>query len=128
MIGPPMPKEVARATGGRPWKGWPRLDAEGTAAAAGRLHLRIIEFETGAFQCLDVIDLGAIKIKQAGLIDEHLQASETIRLVEHVGLVLEGHGIAKARASPTDNGNAQTGRLGLLSIQNLPHLADCFLR
>jgi len=48
------------------------LYAEGTAAAAGRLDVRVRELEPGAFQRLDVIHFCAIEIEQAGLVHEHL--------------------------------------------------------
>ena len=48
------------------------LRAEGAAAAAGRFHIRIVELESGAFQRLDIIDLHAIQIEQACLVNEKL--------------------------------------------------------
>src|ERR1019366_9510183 len=46
------------------------LNLEGTATAAGGLHLRVVELEAGTFQRLDKVDFGAIEVQQAGLIHE----------------------------------------------------------
>src|SRR6266850_7395897 len=40
----------------------PRLDAEGTSATAGALHVGIIKLETRTFDGFDVIDLDALEI------------------------------------------------------------------
>ena len=67
------------------------LDAEGTAAAAGALHVGIVEFESRAFQRLDVIDLNSVQIHGTHLVDGNLQAVKIENLVGFVGLVLERH-------------------------------------
>lgn len=51
----------------QPWV----LGAERAAAAAGGLHVRIVELKAGTFQRFDVVDFGAFQIQQAGLVDEH---------------------------------------------------------
>ena len=100
------------------------LDAKGTAAAAGRLYVRIIELEPGTFERLDVIHFGAIQVQHAGLIDEHLQFPEVVGFVKETRGILEGHRIAKARAPASDDRNSEASRLGFLSGQNLFDLAN----
>src|SRR6266481_7579022 len=68
-----------------------KLDAEGTAAAASALHIRIVELESGAFNRLDVIDLDSVQIHRAHLVDRHLQPIEIKNLVRVGRLVLERH-------------------------------------
>jgi hypothetical protein len=72
------------------------LGAEGASAAAGGLHIRVIELEPGAFQALDVIHFRAVQIQQARLVDEHLQAAKAVGLIQHSGTVLESHRVAEA--------------------------------
>jgi hypothetical protein len=67
------------------------LDLERATAAARGLDLGVVEFEAGPLEGLHVIDLGAIQIEQAGLIDKDLQPIVIVGLIQHVGLVLEGH-------------------------------------
>ena len=71
------------------------LDLERTAAAAGGLHLGIVEFESLAFQRLDVIYFGAIEIEEAGLVHENLQLAIVVGLIQHIRRILEGHGVAE---------------------------------
>src|SRR5262245_41025586 len=66
---------------------WTDLHAEGTAATASRLHIRVVEFEARAFHGFDVVDFHAVKIQKAGLVDEHTQAVVLVGLVEHILLV-----------------------------------------
>jgi hypothetical protein len=87
--------------------------------------MRIVELESGAFQSFDVIDFGAVQIKHAGLVDEDPEVAKVVRLVKHVGLVLEVHGIAEPGAAAADDGNAQARRFGILHTKNLVHFADC---
>ena len=46
--------------------------AETGAAAAGGFHVRVIEFETRAFQALHVVHFRPVQVQHARLIDEHL--------------------------------------------------------
>src|SRR5487761_690062 len=74
------------------------LGAKGTATTAGRLYVRVVELETRALQRFHEIHLGAVQIKEAGLVDEYLQIVKGIGFVEQPGAVLERHRIAEARA------------------------------
>jgi len=48
------------------------LRAKGTTAAAGGLHVRVIELESRAFQRLYVVHLNTVEVQEAGLVDEQL--------------------------------------------------------
>src|SRR6266568_963490 len=75
------------------------LHAKGTTATAGALHVGVVELETRAFQCLDVVNLDAVQIHLAHLVHENFQTVELIDVVGFVDLVLESHVIAEARAA-----------------------------
>ena len=77
------------------------LDAEGAAAAAGALHIRVIELEPGALDGLNVVDLHSVEIHLAHLVYKHLQAVELIHIVGRILLTIEGHVVAKTGASST---------------------------
>src|ERR1043166_9383122 len=79
------------------------LDLERTAAAAGRLHLRVVELEARAFERLDVIHFGAIQVQHAGLIYEDFEVAVVVGLVQHVGLVFEGHRVAESATTAADH-------------------------
>ena len=49
-----------------------RLDAKRAAAAACTLHVGVVELETRAFQCLDVIDRDPVEIHFAHLVHQDL--------------------------------------------------------
>ena len=50
----------------------PRLNAEGTAAAAGALHIGIVKLESRTLDALDVIDLNPLEIHRTHLVDGNL--------------------------------------------------------
>src|ERR1700677_3938114 len=73
-----------------------RLDAEGAAAAAGALDVRVVELETRAFDGFDVVDLDAIEVHLAHLVDENLEAVKFVHAVTIlVHGVLKGHVVAE---------------------------------
>src|ERR1700748_975674 len=89
------------------------LGSEGAAAAAGRLHVRVVELEPGAFEALHVIDFRAVEIQHSGLIHKNLQTTAVgIGLIQHSGSVFERHRIAETRAAATDYRDSETSRLG----------------
>src|SRR5258708_1122565 len=59
----------------------PELDAERAAAAAGALHVGIVELESRTFNRLDVIDLNPVQIHGTHLVDRNLQTIELKNLV-----------------------------------------------
>src|SRR5260370_4711983 len=65
------------------------LHAERRSAAAGALHVRILELETRAFQSLDVVDNAAVQVHHGSGIDEYFQPFHVEGLVHHSGGVLE---------------------------------------
>ena len=48
------------------------LDAEGGAAAAGRLHLWIVKLEPGCFKRLDVVHRASVQVHQRSGIHKNL--------------------------------------------------------
>jgi hypothetical protein len=95
------------------------LDAEGAAAAAGGLDVRVVELEAGAFDALDVVNGDAIEIHFAHLVHEDFEAVEFVYVVAgFVDLVLEGHVVAEAGAASADHGHAQTGGNRVLRRQD----------
>jgi len=86
------------------------LDAEGTAAAAGAFHVRIVELESCAFNRLDVIDLDSIQVHGTHLVDRDLQAIELKNLVRIGGLVFKRHVVLETGAATADHGNAKCHR------------------
>src|SRR5258708_36297402 len=90
------------------------LNAEGAAATASILYVRVVELEPRPFDTLDIVHLDPIQIQQAGLIDENLETLEIVRLIKHIRRVLEGHRIAEPGASPSHHGDPQPGWFWLL--------------
>src|SRR5271156_6572619 len=87
------------------------LDAEGAATAAGALDVRVVELEARTFDGLDVVDLHAVEIHLAHLVDENLQAVELINAVRvFIHGVFKGHVVAEARAASAPHRNAQACR------------------
>src|ERR1017187_2085885 len=86
------------------------LDLERTAAAARGLYLGVVELEAGTLQSFHEVDFRAIQVKQACLVDEDLQVTELICLVQHIRLVLEGHRIAEPGTAAAHHRDAQSCR------------------
>src|SRR5882724_6681013 len=82
------------------------LDAEGTAAPAGALHIGIVELESGAFNRLDVIDLDSIQIHGTHLVDRNLQPIELKNLVRIAGLILKCHVVLETGAAAANYSHA----------------------
>src|SRR3712207_5739079 len=101
-----------------------RSGAKRAATTAGGFNVWIVELKARTFHGLDIIDLGSVQVKEAGLIDEDFQSFEVVGLVEHSGVLFERHRIAEAGATTTDNGNPQTGRLGFLGVEDLLNFVD----
>ena len=62
-----------------------KLNAEGTAAAASALHVRVIELEARAFYGLNVVDFHAIQIHGAHLVYGDLEPIEVHHIVGFAG-------------------------------------------
>src|SRR5207302_4885591 len=88
----------------------PKLNAERTPAAAGALHVGIVELESSAFQRLDVIDLHSVQVHRAHLIHGYLQAIKVEDLVRLGGIVFERHVILETRAAAAHHRHAQGSR------------------
>src|ERR1700693_199718 len=103
------------------------LNAEGTAATASALHVRVIKLEAGAFDRFDVIDLHAFQIHFAHLVDENLQAFKFVHVVAVlVYLIFKSHMVAEARAASATPGHTQTSRRGSLLLQNFFYLCNSY--
>src|ERR1700722_18361249 len=102
-----------------------RLDAEGTAAAAGALDVRVIELETRTFDRLDVMAVDVAEGHLAQLVDQRLQVVIFIDSVAvFVHGVFEGHVVAEARTASAHNRDAQARRRRGLLRQDLSHLRN----
>src|SRR5512140_808334 len=97
------------------------LDGERRAAAARRLHVRIVELESGALQALDVIDLGPDQIHEAHLVDDALHALD-LELAIDLGRLVEVEVVREAGTPTTDDAQAQ--RHGVLDPFRLADLVD----
>src|SRR4051812_26208906 len=64
-----------------------RLHAERGAAAAGRLHIRIVELEARALQAFDIVDLGADQVHEAHLVDHDPHPLDLDLAIDLGGLV-----------------------------------------
>src|SRR5580704_16796688 len=98
-----------------------RLYRERRAAAAGRLHVRIVELEAGALQALDVVDLRAREIHQAHLVDDALDACGHDLAIDLGGLV-EVEVVREAGAAAADH--AETERHAALDPFGIADLVD----
>src|SRR5215469_14670519 len=103
-------------------------DAERAAAAAGGLHVRVIELEAGAFEGLDIVDFHALEIHRAHLIDGDFQAVEIHHFIGIVGLVFKGHVVLKTRTAAADNGDTQGRRYRRLHSHDFLDLAGGYRR
>src|SRR2546425_10224257 len=104
------------------------LDAEGAAAAAGALHMRVVELEPRTFKRLDVVNLHSVQIHRAHLVHGNLQAVELEHVIRLIGLILEGHVILESRASPAHNRDAQRRRHRVLQIHDFLDLCSRYWR
>src|ERR1700685_3122883 len=95
--------------------------AEGGAAAACTLHVRVLELETGRFQGFYVVHYATVQVHQGSGVDENLQVVKPEHFVHHAGLIFKGHGVLEAGTSAAHYANAQTGWKGILRRHNLPH-------
>jgi hypothetical protein len=95
-----------------------KLHAEGTAAAASALHVRVVELEARTLDALDVVDFHAFEIHGAHLIDGNLEAIKVQNFIGIVGLVLKRHMVLETRAAAPDNRHAQSHRHGSLHLHD----------
>src|SRR5215217_31706 len=95
-------------------------DAEGGAAAAGRDDVGVVDLEAGALKALDVVDDGALDVREARAVDQDPQAVVLEDLVA-VALRVERERVLEAGAAAAAHADAQAGRLdvGALRVQEL---------
>ena len=99
-----------------------RLNAKRTAAAAGTLYVRIIELEACALDGLDVINLDAIQVHRAHLVNRDLQPVKIHDLIGLIGRIFKCHVVLKARAASADHGYAQRHRHRILHVHDFLNL------
>src|SRR5919198_1352964 len=81
-----------------------------TAGAAGRDHVRVVDLEAGALQALDIVDDGALDVRERRAVDEDAQTM----VLEHrvaIALRVERQRVLEARASAAAHAHAQAGGL-----------------
>src|ERR1700694_5145351 len=96
-------RKVLKARGALPCT---ELDAKRAAAAAGALHVGIVELESRTFERLDVVDLNPVQIHGTHLVDRDLQPIEFKNLVRIGGLVFKCHVVLETGAAAADNSHA----------------------
>jgi hypothetical protein len=99
-----------------------QLNAKRTTAAAGALHVRVIELEAGAFDALDVVDLDAIQVHRAHLVDRDLEPIKVDHLIGLIGLVFKCHVVLETGAASSNDGNAQRHRHRILHAHDFLNL------
>jgi len=91
-----------------------QLNAKRAAAAASALHVRVVELEAGALDGLNVINLDAIQIHRAHLVDRDLQPVKIHDFVSLVRRIFKCHVVLETGAASADDGNAQRHRYRIL--------------
>src|SRR6266568_7265490 len=98
-----------------------QLHGERATAAAGGLHVRVVELETRAVEPLDVIHLGAEEVHQAHLVHDELDAVRVEDLVAVLRIV-EIKVVREPGAPAPDHAHAQPhGGLDALSLADFFH-------
>src|SRR6266446_3275351 len=103
----------------------PRLDAKGTPATAGALHVGVVELEPRTFDGFDVIDLNAFEIHGTHLVHRDLQTVKLENLVRIRGLVLKRHVVLETRAAAADYCHAQRDGHRCLHVHDFLDLSTC---
>src|SRR4029077_3244574 len=98
------------------------LDVERGTAAAGALHVRVLELKTRALERLDVVDDAPVQVHDGGGVDVDLEAVEFEDLVHHASAVFKLHGVREAGATAADHAHAQTHRDRVLLRHDFFHL------
>src|SRR5208337_1130665 len=100
------------------------LDAERRSAATGALDVRILEFESGAFQSLDIIHQATVQIHHGSGVHKDLKAVHLEGFVHHSRGILELHGIRETGTAAAHHADAQTSRHGILLSHDLFHFGN----
>src|SRR5439155_8189044 len=105
------------------------LRAKGTAAAARRLCVRVVEHESLADHVRVVVEHGPVEIQQALLVDEELRALGSFEdLVAEPWLFLPRERIAQSRAAAAFHADAQSAVVDALLGHQRADLARGRLR
>src|SRR5260370_35254128 len=104
---------------------WRTLYVERRAAAASALDVRIFEFESGSFYCLNIVDNATIQVHGGGRVDKNLQPVEVMNFIHDPWSVLKRHGIRESGTTAAYHTNAQSGRDRVLLSHDLFHFVHC---
>src|SRR5580692_3687169 len=85
------------------------LHIERRTAAAGALHIRVLELESRALERLNVIYDAPIQVHDRGRIDVDLKAVKIKGLIHHACAVFELHGVGEPGTTAAHDTYAQTG-------------------
>jgi hypothetical protein len=102
------------------------LDAEGAAAAAGALHVGVVELESRAFNRLDVVDLDPIQVHGTHLVDGDLQTIKLKHLIRIGGLILKRHVVLETGAASTNHRYSKSCRHWALHAHDFLDLGACY--
>src|SRR5918999_1998836 len=98
------------------------VGVERGAAGAAAHGVRVVDREPGAHQRVDVVDLGAVDVLLAELVDHDRHAGVILEAVTLVDAIIEREAVAEAGAAATLDEEAQV-RIGLaLALTELEHL------
>src|SRR6266849_3130065 len=100
------------------------LDVERRPAAAGALHVRVLELEAGTLQGLDVIHAAAVQVHDRGGVHEHFKALHIEHFIHHAGGGVELQGVGEARAPASHHPHAQASRRGILLCHDSLYLGN----
>src|SRR6266550_6238133 len=95
------------------------FDLERVAAPAGGAGIRVVDREPGRLDGVDVVDLGALEVRRAERIDDHLDAVHLELEVAVGGAAVEAEPVLETRAAAALNGDAQDADVLLLGDQLL---------
>src|SRR5262245_2353405 len=83
------------------------LGLEGGAAAAGRLHVRVVDRKAGAHEGVDEVDLRADEVRCAEGIDDDPDTVHLDLVVTVLRAAVEAEGVLEARAPSALDGDAK---------------------
>ena len=98
-------------------------DLKGLAAAAASGRVRVVETKPGSHDVFDVVDLRAVEVEVAALIDQELDALVLEDFVTLRGGVVERELILEAGAASADDAHAKRGFGASVLRRGIPALS-----